>query len=235
MMELIEGLICHVAERVIGSHAIEHRDDSGNITRTINLRRPWRRARMDELVLERAGIRFDKQPLTGEQIQTLRAANPGKDLKLHDSPAEQLVEVFEKLVEPTLIDPTFVTHVPSVIIPLARENRDDPYFADVYELIANGVEIGPGYTELNDPDIQAKHFAQQVGELEEQQHFDAEFLTALKYGMPPAGGLGMGLDRLVSMLTGAESLRDVILFPMMRPERAERREMRDERKDVSGG
>jgi lysyl-tRNA synthetase class 2 len=134
------------------------------------------------------------------------------------TPAEQLQRVYEKRIEPTLIDPTFVTHVPSVIIPLARENRQDPFFADVYELAINGVEISPGYTELNDPDVQAKHFAHQVGEKEEQQKVDEDFLTALRYGMPPAGGMGMGVDRLIMMLTGAESIRDVILFPLMKPQ-----------------
>ena len=133
------------------------------------------------------------------------------------TPAEQLQEVYEKLIEPTLSDPTFVTHMPSVIIPLAKENREDPFFADVYELAINGVEISPGYTELNDPDVQAKQFAHQVGDKEEQQKVDEDFLTALKYGMPPAGGMGLGVDRLLMMLTGAESIRDVILFPLMRP------------------
>jgi lysyl-tRNA synthetase class 2 len=218
MAELIEGLICQCAEAVIGSLRVEHKDAEGNVTKKINLQRPWRRAKMADLVEERTGWRFNKEPLSREQINDLRAKNPGKDLKLQDSPAEQLVEVFEKLIEPTLIDPTFVTHVPSVIIPLARENREDPYFADVYELIINGVEIGPGYTELNDPDVQAKHFAHQVGDREEQHKFDEDFVTALKYGMPPAGGFGMGVDRLAIMLTGAESLRDVILFPLMKPQ-----------------
>ena len=111
-----------------------------------------------------------------------------------------------------------MTHVPSVAIPLARESRDDPFFADVYELAINGVEISPGYSELNDPDVQARHFHYQVGDKEEQQQVDEDFLTALKYGMPPAGGMGMGIDRLVMMLTGAESIRDVILFPLMRPQ-----------------
>jgi lysyl-tRNA synthetase class 2 len=134
------------------------------------------------------------------------------------SPAEQLVEVYEKLIEPTLIDPTFVTHVPSVIIPLARKNKDDPFFADVYELAINGQEISPGYTELNDPDIQAENFRHQVGDKEEQQKADEDFLMALRYGMPPAGGMGLGIDRLVMMLTGAESIRDVILFPLMKPQ-----------------
>jgi lysyl-tRNA synthetase class 2 len=136
----------------------------------------------------------------------------------HLSAAERLQEVYEKLIEPELIDPTFVTHIPSVIIPLAKENREDPFFADVYELAINGVEISPGYTELNDPDVQAKHFAHQVGDKEEQHKVDEDFLNALKYGMPPAGGMGLGVDRLLMMLTGAESIRDVILFPLMKPQ-----------------
>ena len=137
------------------------------------------------------------------------------------SPAEQLVELYEKLVEPTLIDPCFVTRVPGVIIPLARRCADDDYFADVYELAINGQEISPGYTELNDPDVQAAQFRTQVGDREEQQQVDEDFLNALKCGMPPAGGLGLGIDRLVMLLTGAASIRDVILFPLMRAERGE--------------
>jgi lysyl-tRNA synthetase class 2 len=133
------------------------------------------------------------------------------------SPAEQLVELYEKLVEPTLINPCFVTRVPSVVIPLAKKCVDDPFFADVYELAINGQEISPGYTELNDPDVQAENFRHQVGDKEERQQVDEDFLTALKYGMPPAGGIGLGIDRLVAMLTGAASLRDVILFPLQRP------------------
>ena len=135
------------------------------------------------------------------------------------SPAEQLVDVYEKFVEPDLIDPCFVTHVPSVIIPLAKPNKEDPYFADVYELAINGQEISPGYTELNDPDVQAEQFRRQVGDAAERQAVDGDFLTALKYGMPPAGGMGLGIDRLVMMLLGQESIRDVIAFPLMRPGR----------------
>jgi lysyl-tRNA synthetase class 2 len=134
------------------------------------------------------------------------------------SAAEQLGELFEKLVEPTLIDPCFVTRVPGVIIPLAKRCADDDYFADVYELAINGQEISPGYTELNDPDVQAAQFRSQVGDREEQQQVDEDFLNALTTGMPPAGGIGVGIDRLVMMLTGAASIRDVILFPLMRPQ-----------------
>ncbi|MFI5381749.1 MAG: amino acid--tRNA ligase-related protein, partial [Tepidisphaerales bacterium] len=134
------------------------------------------------------------------------------------SPYEQLVAVYEKFIEHKLINPTFVTHVPSITIPLARESREFPGFADVYELAINGQEISPGYTELNDPDIQAQHFAHQVGDEAEKQKTDDDFLNALKYGMPPAGGMGLGIDRLIMMLTGAESIRDVILFPLMKPQ-----------------
>lgn len=199
--------------------------------KVIDLNRPWRRVSMAELVEERTGWRFDKTAIPAELLASIRAANPGKDIKQHANPAEQLVEIYEKLIEPTLINPTFVTRVPGVIIPLARRCRDDDYYADVYELAINGQEISPGYTELNDPDIQSAQFRQQVGDREEQQQVDEDFLTALKYGMPPAGGMGMGIDRLIMMLTGAESIRDVVLFPLMRPAGDERRETRDERGD----
>jgi lysyl-tRNA synthetase class 2 len=220
MAELMESMICHIAETVFGTLKIVHRRDAGGTERTINLERPWRRIRMADLVEERTGWHFDKRPLQDAKPDLLdhEGLRAVRNKLLAHSPAEQLQEVYEKLIEPTLIDPCFVTHVPSVIIPLARENKEDPYFADVYELAINGVEISPGYSELNDPDIQAKHFAHQVGEKEEQQKTDEDFLAALKYGMPPAGGLGMGVDRLLMMLTGAESIRDVILFPLMRPQ-----------------
>lgn len=217
MAELVESLICHVAEKVFGGLEIRHRGTEGT-EKVINLKRPWQRARMVDLVEERTGIKFNKDPFTAAQIEQLRKNNPEKDLKLKGSAAEQLQEVYEKLVEPTLIDPTFVTHPPAVIVPLARESKDDPFFCDVYELAINGIEISPGYTELNDPDKQRAHLAHQVGEKEEQQKADEDFLTAMQYGMPPAGGMGMGIDRLLTMLTGADSLRDVILFPLMRPQ-----------------
>jgi lysyl-tRNA synthetase class 2 len=256
MADLVEGMICHLAEKLFGGLKIEHHEDTKGTKKTINLQRPWRRVRMADLVEERTGWKFDKRPLQetveGQRYDLVLSQlvskgtsqgapspnpsriNPDADISESEryagrwepidhhlrglSPAEQLVEVYEKLIEWTLVDPTFVTHVPSVIIPLARKNKDDPFFADVYELAINGQEISPGYSELNDPDVQAANFAHQVGDAEEQQKPDEDFLTALKYGMPPAGGMGLGIDRLVMMLTGAESIRDVILFPLMRPE-----------------
>jgi lysyl-tRNA synthetase class 2 len=219
MAEMVESLICHVAEKVVGTLKINHRATEGT-ERVINLQRPWRRVRMADLVEERTGWKFDKRPLQEAKPELLdhEGLRAVRGKILDHSPAEQLQEVYEKLIEPTLVDPCFVTHVPSVIIPLARENKEDPFFADVYELAINGVEISPGYTELNDPEVQAKHFSHQVGDKAEQQKTDHDFLAALKYGMPPAGGMGMGIDRLIMMLTGAESIRDVILFPLMRPQ-----------------
>jgi lysyl-tRNA synthetase class 2 len=224
MAELVESMICTVATNVLGGLVLNHSGTEGT-GKTIDLRgderkpfgQRWPRRSMAELVEARTGWRFAKELIADETLRAMRDAHPGKDVKFHSNPAEQLTEVYEKLVEPTLIDPCFVTRVPSVIIPLARPCADDPYFADVYELAINGQEISPGYTELNDPDVQAEQFRRQVGDREEQQKHDEDFINALKLGMPPAGGMGLGIDRLVMMLTGAESIRDVILFPLMRP------------------
>jgi lysyl-tRNA synthetase class 2 len=145
-----------------------------------------------------------------------RAVN---DFKLEILP--QLVDfevtqhVFEKLIEDKTIDPLFVTHCPKELVPLAKQNVEDSSLVDVFELIINGAEIAPGYSELNDPIVQRQRLEEQAGE--EKQNIDEEFLLALEHGMPPAGGFGIGIDRLTMLLTGAESIRDVILFPLLRP------------------
>ncbi|MCB1106287.1 MAG: lysine--tRNA ligase, partial [Cephaloticoccus sp.] len=123
-------------------------------------------------------------------------------------------EIFGKLIEPTLIQPTFVTHLPKELCPLAKLTQDDPSTIDVFELIIGGMEIAPAYSEQNDPDVQRQMFEAQAGE--EVQKIDQDFLLALEHGMPPAGGMGIGIDRLAILLTGAESIRDVILFPQLR-------------------
>src|SRR5437868_1730088 len=213
MTNLIEELICHLAQKVCGSLQIEHRDVDGNPVRTINLKRPWRRARYVDLVREVAGK--DWFELSSEQ----RRARATGDLKLEIIPQladfEVTQHVFEKLVEEKTFDPLFVTHCPKELVPLAKQNATDPSLVDVYELIINGVEMSPGYTELNDPDVQRQRLLEQAGE--ETQKIDEDFLLALEHGMPQAGGFGIGVDRLVMMLTGAESIRDVILFPLLKP------------------
>ena len=120
-----------------------------------------------------------------------------------------------KKIEPTLIQPTFVTHLPKELCPLAKLNAEDPTVLDVFELTIGGMEVAPAYSEQNDPDTQREMFEKQAGE--EKQNIDHDFLLALEHGMPPAGGMGVGIDRLCILLTGAESIRDVILFPQLRP------------------
>ena len=124
-------------------------------------------------------------------------------------------DVFEKIIEHTLIQPTFVTHIPRELCPLAKITEADPSTIDVFELCINGQEIAPAYSEQNDPAVQRDAFMQQVGE--ETQELDDDFLLALEHGMPPAGGMGLGIDRLVIFLTKASNIRDTILFPTLRP------------------
>jgi len=215
MANLTEELICYLAEKICGSLTIEHRDADGKIVRTINLKRPWRRARYHDLVREVSGK--DWFNLSGEQRRE-RATN---EFKLEILPQladfEVTQHVFEKLIEEKTIDPLFVTHCPKELVPLARQNTTDDSVVDVFELIINGAEIAPGYSELNDPLVQRQRLLEQAGE--EKQKIDEEFLLALEHGMPPAGGVGIGIDRLTMLLTGAESIRDVILFPLLRPKK----------------
>ena len=213
MANLVEELICHLAEKICGSLTIEHQDADGKIIRTINLKRPWRRARYHDVVREVAGKNWFE--LSSEQRRD-RATN---EFKLEILPQladfEVTQHVFEKLVEEKMIDPLFVTHCPKELVPLAKQNATDNSLVDVFELIINGAEIAPGYSELNDPVAQRQRLLEQAGE--EKQKIDEEFLLALEHGMPPAGGFGLGMDRLTMLLTGAESIRDVILFPLLRP------------------
>ena len=136
--------------------------------------------------------------------------------------APLILQGSNKVIEQTLIQPTFVTRLPAFLVPLAKRCEDNPELVDVYELEINGQEISPGYSELNDPIEQRSRFDQQLigrGDVEgEVNRIDEDFLTALEHGMPPTGGLGMGIDRIVMLLTGAPSIRDVILFPQMKLE-----------------
>ena len=212
---LVEELICFLAEKICGSLTIEHQDADGKIIRTINLKRPWRRARYHDVVRDVAGK--DWFQLSPEE----RRARATNEFKLEILPQladfEVTQHVFEKLVEEKTIDPLFVTHCPKELVPLAKQNTADNSLVDVFELIINGAEIAPGYSELNDPLVQRQRLLEQAGE--EKQKIDEEFLLALEHGMPPAGGVGIGMDRLTMLLTGAESIRDVILFPLLRPKR----------------
>lgn len=212
MMEVVQGLVCHVAESVLDTVVIEHRDAEGRVVRTIDLNPPWRRVTYKELVRETAGA--DWYELTPVQRRT-KAIDLGAEVGEAFEDFEVTQAVFEKLIEPTLINPTFVTHVPKELIPLAKVSPDDPDCVEVFECCINGQEIAPGYTEQNDPIEQRVRLEGQAGG--EQQKLDEDFLVALEHGMPPAGGIGLGVDRLCMLLLGQESIRDVILFPQLRP------------------
>jgi len=213
MANLVEELICHLAQVICGSEQIEHRDVDGKITRTINLKRPWRHARYRDLIREIDPAWFEYP----SEKRRERCAELQVEISPRMADYEVTQQVFEKLVEEKTIDPLFVTHCPKELVPLARQNNEDDSVVDVFELIINGVEIAPGYSELNDPDVQRQRLLEQAGE--ETQKIDEEFLLALEHGMPPAGGIGIGIDRLSMLLTGAESIRDVILFPLLKPKR----------------
>jgi lysyl-tRNA synthetase class 2 len=212
MMELIQGLVCHVAEQVLDTLVVEHKDTEGKLTRTINLTPPWRRIRYQDLVRERAGANwFELAPAQRRQ----RATELGAEIAPAYEDFEVTQAVFEKLIEPTLINPTFVTHAPKELIPLAKLSPDDPSTVEVFELCIDGQEIAPAYSEQNDPIEQRERLEHQAGG--EPQKLDEDFLVALEHGMPPAGGMGVGIDRLCMMLLGQESIRDVILFPQLKP------------------
>jgi lysyl-tRNA synthetase class 2 len=219
---LVEELICHLAVKISdtgnripesGEILIEHRDHEGNVTRTINLTRPWRRAHYRDLIREIDPKWFDYS----DEDRRSRARELSVEINPRMADYEVTQQMFEKLVEEKTFDPLFVTHCPKELVPLAKQNVDDNSLVDVYELIINGQEISPGYSELNDPMTQRQRLLEQAGE--ETQKIDEEFLLALEHGMPSAGGFGLGIDRLTMLLTGAESIRDVILFPLLKPKR----------------
>ncbi|MDE3067008.1 MAG: lysine--tRNA ligase [Verrucomicrobiota bacterium] len=236
MMELVEEMICHVAQKVCGGLKIEKgsarvpraesgvasdsgfRRDAENSTpeacapQIIDLTSPWRRAKYKDLVREKAGADwFEVSPAERRQ----RAHDLGAEIAKDYEDFEVTGAVFEKLIEPTLIQSTFVTHLPKELVPLAKLSPDDPTTVEVFECCINGQEIAPGYTEQNDPIEQRERLEHQAGG--EQQKLDEDFLVALEHGMPPAGGIGIGIDRLCMMLLGQESIRDVILFPQLKP------------------
>jgi lysyl-tRNA synthetase class 2 len=211
MMETVESLIKHVAQKVLGTLVIDFKDAEGKVTRTIDLT-TWKRAKYKDLVKEKAGTDwFDISPAERRQ----RAQDLGAEIGAAYEDFEVTGAVFEKLIEPTLIQPTFVTHLPKELVPLAKLSPDDPATVEVFECCINGQEISPGYTEQNDPVQQRTTLEHQAGG--EQQKLDEDFLVALEHGMPPAGGIGIGIDRLCMMLLGQESIRDVILFPQLKP------------------
>ncbi|MGH2924890.1 MAG: amino acid--tRNA ligase-related protein, partial [Solirubrobacterales bacterium] len=205
----VEQLVAAVAERALGTTSIE-RDGV-----EIDLAPPWRRVTLSEAIEERTGIDLAERPSREELAAALgREPDPAEGWgKLVDG-------VLSKLVEPGLIQPTFVIDYPVELSPFAKRHRTDEGLVERFEPFIGGVEIGNAFTELNDPDEQRRRFEQQAEDLrrgdEDAQPFDEAFVEALEHGMPPTAGVGLGIDRLVMLLTGASNMREVVLFPAMR-------------------
>ncbi|MDR2396632.1 MAG: lysine--tRNA ligase [Puniceicoccales bacterium] len=207
MMELVYDLIQHLCQNVIGKTSL--RSYTGE---AIELSGAWREVTYRTLILEEVHVEHWFE--SSREVKLQKCAEMGIEVDPHAEDFELTNGIFEKRVVPRLIQPTFVTHLPKELCPLAKINREDDSVIDVFELYMNGQEIAPAYSEQNDPFVQRRMFEMQAGE--EIQKIDNDFLTALEYGMPPAGGMGIGIDRLVIVLTEADSIRDTLLYPALK-------------------
>lgn len=206
MMDICEVIIAGAARDVIGSTTITFAD------RDIDYSTPWPRRKYADLFAEYVGFAMDDIAQARQRARELHI----EEHKLDD--AVVINELFEHYVEQHLVNPTFVVDYPAPLCPLTKRDPQDPDVALRFELFVNGMELGNAYSELNDPDVQRETFSRQLrGEGDETMAvMDTDFVEALEYGMPPAGGLGIGIDRLVMLLTGSTSIRDVVLFPLQR-------------------
>ncbi|MBI1630707.1 lysine--tRNA ligase [Bacillus safensis] len=212
IMNLTENLIAHIAQEVLGTTTIQYGEDE------IDLKPEWKRLHMVEAVKEATGVDFWQEMSIEEAKQ--HAANHGVEITKNMTVGHIINEFFEQKVEETLVQPTFIYGHPVEISPLAKKNPEDPRFTDRFELFIVRREHANAFTELNDPIDQRERFEAQLKEREEgndEAHLmDDDFVEALEYGMPPTGGLGIGIDRLIMLLTNSPSIRDVLLFPQMR-------------------
>jgi len=214
MMELTEDLITRVTQETLGTTKITYDE------KEIDLSSGWQRLHMADAVRDKLGIDFWRQDITYEEAKQF-ALDKGLDVPPHYTGTGHILNLlFETYVEETIIQPTFVYGHPIEISPLAKKNVDDPRFTDRFELIIDSREYGNAFSELNNPIDQKERFEAQLKEKdlgnEEANEMDHDYVEALEYGMPPAGGLGIGIDRLIMLLTGSKSIRDVIFFPHMR-------------------
>jgi lysyl-tRNA synthetase, class II len=207
--ERLEQLVADVADRVFGSTKLQRQGEE------IDLTPPWRRLALRDAIRDRTGIDLAERP-SREDL----AAALGREPESAEGWGKLVDAVLSKLVEPTLVQPTLILDYPVELSPFAKRHRSAEGFVERWEAFVGGVEIANAFTELNDPDEQRRRFEQQVEELrrgdEDAQPFDEAFVAALEQGMPPTGGVGLGIDRLFMILAGARNLREVVLFPAMR-------------------
>jgi len=212
-MDLTERMFQTIAKNVIGKMTYKF---SGY---DINLEGPWKRISMTDAIREKTGIDF-KREMSIEEALNL-AVEHNITVEEHEKTVGHIINLFfERYVEETLIEPTFLYGHPIEISPLTKKNPEDPRFVDRFELFIGGKEFANAYTELNDPDDQLERFEAQLAEKnlgnDEANDIDMDFVEALEYGMPPAGGIGYGIDRLCMLFLEQESIRDVLLFPTMK-------------------
>jgi len=214
MMQLTEELVAGIASEVLGTTTIEYDG------REVDLSTPWRRATMEELIAEYAGVDVNLDT----PIDELRAICErfGVETKAHYGPGKLILELYEKTCEAELWGPVFVTDYPVEVSPLSREHRERPGYTERFEAIVAGRELCNGFSELTDPLIQRQRFEAQEADRDagddEAMVVDEDYLRALEYGLPGTAGLGVGVDRLVMLLTGTTTIRDVVLFPTLKPE-----------------
>ncbi|MBT0665541.1 lysine--tRNA ligase [Geobacter pelophilus] len=215
LMDYTEQLLCHVAQELLGSLDFQYQDH------TISFQRPWRRLTVLEAILEYGDI--DAKNLADRDLAYAYAKSIGLDLPEDIGYGKLVTEIFEEVAETKLIQPTFITAYPTEVSPLSRKNDQDPEIVDRFELFIAGRELANAFSELNDPVDQKERFLAQVAAKdkgdEEAHYMDEDYIRALEYGMPPTAGEGIGIDRLVMLLTDAASIRDVILFPQLRKEK----------------
>jgi lysyl-tRNA synthetase class 2 len=215
LMDLTEEMVSWIASEVTGSMVVSYQG------REVDLSPPWKRCTMDEALVEVAGI--EAATLADPEKVMALAKRHNIKLEAEAGPGKAKTELFELLVEDKLINPTFVTSYPTEVSPLARRNEANPEVTDRFELFVTGREIANAFSELNDPIDQKQRLQKQIAERGDDEEvfpvLDEDFVRALEYGMPPAAGEGIGIDRLVMLLTDSPSIRDVILFPHLRPEK----------------
>lgn len=213
MMELVEELLTYVVINVKGTLVFEYQGME------LNFERPWKRLTVLEAIKEYGGIEVSFDMELGELRKI--AESSGVEVKPYYGKGKLITEIFEKTAEGKIAGPVIVYDYPEEVSPLARRKEGQPHLTEHFEVIAGGLEIGPSFSELNDPIDQAERFKRQAELLrrgEEAQHYDYDYIRALEYGLPPTGGAGIGVDRLVMLLTNTHSIREVILFPHLRPE-----------------
>lgn len=222
MMALVEDLVSSAAQKILGTTKIKYGEYE------IDVQAPWKRARITELVAQVPNVNIDDLDSMRKKLATI-GFKPEKLATMNRD--YLLAEIMDEFVEPTLINPTFITHHPAALNPLCKRNKENPELSDRFEVIVAGMELANAFSELNDPAEQLQRFTEHSERKDDEGYcneVDTDYISALEVGMPPAGGMGIGIDRLVMLLTGQPSIREVVLFPTMKSRSAHEQTENDE-------